>query len=268
VMTETGSNSTGRMPVLFMGHGSPMNAIEDNHWSRAFRALAAELPRPKAILSISAHWYIRGTYVTDNEQPPTIHDFGGFPQELFQVQYPAPGDPEMAQRIVKLLGRHGAALRADLGLDHGTWSVLRHLRPDADCPVLQLSIDQNLSLTAHLEIGHALAALREVGVLVMGSGNITHNLRDAFQRGWGPNAETPDWAQAFDRDIASAIEQHDTRFLTTSVESDYGRLSHPTLDHYLPLLYSIGAADIQDRVRFPITGFDLGSLSMRAALLG
>jgi 4,5-DOPA dioxygenase extradiol len=255
-----------RMPALFVGHGNPMNAIEQNEWSRAFEALAGQLPDPRAILCISAHWYGRGTKVTGDRLPRTIHDFGGFPPELFAVEYPAPGDPSLAEHIVKVLEPYDAQVSLDWGLDHGTWTVLRYLRPAAERPVLQLSIDQSLTPQGVLEVGKALGALRNEGVLVLGSGNITHNLRDAMTR-WGQDApQTPDWAVRFDRETAVAIEQHDAAFLAELTAKPEFRLAHPTPDHYLPLLYTMGAVDAGDRVSFPITGFDLGSLSMRAAL--
>jgi 4,5-DOPA dioxygenase extradiol len=253
------------MPVLFVGHGSPMNAISDNAWSRAWRTLGEMLPQPKAILSISAHWFVAGTFLTSDERPRTIHDFGGFPRELYQVQYPAPGDAELARRVTKLLPE--ASLRTDWGLDHGTWSVLHHMRPKADLPVVQLSIDVRRPPADHLALARALGPLRDEGVLIMGSGNITHNLRQFFtdmQRG---EMGTPDWARRFDDDVARAVEQHDGDFLARAVETDIGRKSHPTIDHYLPLVYAAGAADESDTVCFPITGFE-GSLSMRSALFG
>ncbi len=258
----------GRMPVLFVGHGSPMNAIEDNVWSRAFRSIASQLPRPKAILSVSAHWYVSGTWVTGNSRPETVHDFGGFPEPLYRIQYPAPGGPDLADRVIGVVGGETAKLSFDWGLDHGSWSVLLHLFPDADIPVVQLAIDYDLPPAGHFAIGRKLAPLRDEGILIMGSGNITHNLRHAmtsYQRG---EAATPDWALGFDSDTASALEKHDTGFLVHALENDIGRMNHPTSDHYLPLLYAAGAADAGDAVRFPITGFDLSSLSMRAVILG
>ena len=263
-----GPPAAGRTPVLFLGHGSPMNAIEDNTWSRGFRELAGLLPRPRAVLAVSAHWYVPGTFLTGNERPETIHDFGGFPPALFAMQYPAPGDPELAQRVLRLVGEDRAALRTDWGLDHGTWSVLVHLFPKADVPVVQLSIDYSLPAPAHVAIGRALAALREEGVLLLGSGNIVHNLRHAFTSRQRGETATPEWAAHFDRDVAQALEQHDAGFLARAAESDTGRLAHPTPDHYLPLLYAAGASDGHDAVRFPVTGFDMTSLSMRAVLFG
>jgi 4,5-DOPA dioxygenase extradiol len=267
-MSVTSRPSASRMPVLFVGHGTPMNAIQDNVWSRGFRALAELLPRPRAILCVSAHWFVPGTFLTGNERPETIHDFGGFPQALYEMQYPAQGDVALAERVVRLLGADRASLRTDWGLDHGTWSVLHYLRPEADCPVVQLSLDEGLPPEEHLVIGKALAPLRDEGILVLGSGNITHNLRHAMGSPRRGETTTPAWARDFDAEVARAAEAHDGAFLARAVESDAGRMSHPTIDHYLPLLYAVGAADPRDGVRFPITGFDLTSLSMRAVLFG
>lgn len=264
---EPGGESD-RMPVLFVGHGSPMNAIEDNPWSRGFRRLASLLPQPKAILSISAHWFVPGVYLTGNDQPDTIHDFGGFPDALYSMRYPAPGDIPLARRVADLAERWRASLRTDWGLDHGTWTVLHHLRPRADVPVVQLSIDEGMPPAGHLAIGRALAPLRQEGVLIMGSGNLTHNLQYAFSSMARGDTSTPVWASSFDAEAERAISQHDADFLARLVESETGRMAHPTLDHYLPLLYAVGASDAGDEVRYPITGFDLGSLSMRAALFG
>ena len=257
---------TRRMPVVFIGHGNPMNAIEDNRWSRAFQTLALQLPRPKAYLCISAHWYGRGTALTGNEIPPTIHDFGGFPRELFQVQYPAPGAPELAEKIGKMLNRYEAKITGNWGLDHGSWTLLRYLRPDADVPTLQLSIDQALSAKQYLEIGAAISELRNQEVLILGSGNITHNLYDAGRHFGELESSTPDWAADFDGSIASALDQHDNGYLADITSATEFRQSHPTPDHYIPLLYAAGAADSSDSVSYPITGFDLGSLSMRAVV--
>ncbi len=263
-----GDSGRGRMPVLFVGHGSPMNAVEDNVWSRGFQTLGILLPRPKAILAISAHWFVRGTFVTGNDRPETIHDFGGFPDQLFQMQYPAPGSADLAGRIVHLLGSGRASVRQDWGLDHGTWSVLHHLRPAADVPVVQLSIDAGLPLAGHLDLGRALAPLRDQGILIMGSGNVTHNLRHAMSSYAGGDVSTPAWAKSFDADVESASIQRDGAFLIRAVQGDAGRMCHPTLDHFLPLLYALGAADPRDKVVFPISGFDLGSLSMRSVIFG
>ncbi len=258
----------GRMPVLFVGHGSPMNAIEENRWSRGFRDLAALLPRPKAVLAISAHWYVAGTFTTGNVRPGTLHDFGGFPEPLHRIRYPAPGSPELARRAVKRIGEGRASVRDDWGLDHGTWSVLLHVWPEADVPVVQLSIDGRLSPPEHLAIGRALAPLRDEGVLLLGSGNVTHNLGHAFTAWRTGDSATPAWASDFDERVARAFEAHDDGILLRALETDEGRSAHPTPDHYLPLLYVAGAARPEDAVRFPVTGFDMGSLSMRSILLG
>jgi 4,5-DOPA dioxygenase extradiol len=255
------------MPVIFVGHGSPMNAIEDNTWSRAFAALGRALPRPRAILSVSAHWFLPGTYVTGDERPKTIHDFGGFPPALYHVDYPAPGDVELAARVASGLKRRASA-RTDWGLDHGTWSVLHHMWPAADIPVVQLSIDSTLGAEGHLDLGRSLAPLRDDGVLVMGSGNITHNLRHAFASHRAGDDSTPDWARRFDAEAARALEQHDGEALARALGTDDGRRAHPSPDHYLPLLYAAGAADADDAVQFPVAGYDMGSLSMRAVRLG
>jgi len=257
-----------RQPVLFVGHGSPLNAIEDNAWSRGMVAIGRTLRAPRAILSVSAHWFVPGTFVTLQEEPPTIHDFGGFPDELFRMQYPAPGSPELARRVAELLDLGAAGASVDWGLDHGTWSVLVHLRPAADVPVVQLGLDARAGPARHLELARRLAPLRDEGVLILGSGNLTHDLRDAFGRMRAGDTATPPWAARFDADAARALEQHDERFLARALDTPDGRASHPTPDHYLPVLYALGAASADDPVSFPITGFDMGSLSMRAVRFG
>ena len=241
-----------RMPVLFVGHGSPMNAVEDNDWSRGFRGLARSIPRPRAVLAISAHWYVAGTFATSNERPPTIHDFGGFPEELFRVQYPAPGSPDLARRVVGLVGEDRAALRDDWGLDHGTWSVLLHLLPGADVPVVQLSIDGRLPPAGHLAIGRTLRPLRDEGVLVLASGNVVHNLGHAFAAWRRGDHATPAWASTFDEEVATALRDHDEAHLAGALEGEGGRLAHPTPDHYLPLLHAVGASDPDGEVHFPV----------------
>jgi 4,5-DOPA dioxygenase extradiol len=266
-MSDFEPPDTSRMPVLFVGHGSPMNAIEENRWSQGFGALREQLPRPKAILAVSAHWVTRGTHLTSDEQPATIHDFGGFPAPLYEVQYPAPGDPALAERVSDLLAGFDAGLRGDWGLDHGTWSVLLHAFPEADVPVVQLSLDGSLPTADHLDIGSALAPLRDEGVLIMGSGNIVHNLRDAFGQMRRGHYATPIWATAFDGGVADALSRRDHAFLAHALDGEEGRQAHPTSDHYLPLLYVAGAGGSSGEVTFPITGFDMGSLSMRAVLI-
>ncbi len=254
-----------RMPVLFVGHGSPMNAIEDNEWSRGFSALASLVPAPLAILAVSAHWESDGTFTTLDDPPATIHDFGGFPSELYAMRYPAPGDPALAARAATLTGGSTADGR---GLDHGTWSVLHRMFPLANVPVAQLSLDVRATAGEHFALGRALAPLRDEGVLMLGSGNLTHDLRDAFSRARGGDPSTPDWAERFDALVARALAGYDADFLVRALETPDGRRAHPTAEHWLPILYAAGAADTGDAVSFPITGFDLGSLSMRAVLFG
>jgi 4,5-DOPA dioxygenase extradiol len=256
-----------RLPVAFVGHGSPMNAIEDNVWSQGFRDLGSRLPRPRAVLAVSAHWYIRGTAVTANEWPPTIHDFGGFPEPLYEVQYLAKGDPGLAKRVTALLGHDVAVESEEWGLDHGTWSVLHHVWPQADVPVVQLSLDGRAPASRHLEIGRSLAPLREEGVLILGSGNIVHNLGDAFARARAGETVTPGWAEAFDAAVVRGLDARDGEALADLVESPEGRKAHPTPEHFLPLLYAAGAAG-GDAPAYPITGFDLGSISMRSVIFG
>lgn len=258
-----------RMPVLFVGHGSPMNAIEDNHWSRAFRGLSAQVPAPRAVLAVSAHWVTRGTRVTAQREPRTIHDFGGFSQALFDVQYPAPGSPALADHVLELMDT--AAVKSDLawGLDHGSWSVLRWMYPNANIPVLQLSLDAQLTPAEHLEVARSLAPLRDEGVLILGSGNVVHNLSNAMQFGPGSVASAPAWAQGFDDAATDALRNRQTgRLLTMPGDSEAGRMAHPTTEHWLPLLYAYGASDDGDRLSFPITGFDWGSISMRSVFFG
>lgn len=259
----------GRMPVLFVGHGSPMNVIEDNRWSQGFAALRELVPKPTAIVAVSAHWFVDGTYLTDTTRPKTIHDFSGFPPALYEIDYPAPGNVDLARRVRGMLGEERAALSTEWGLDHGTWSVLRWMFPEADIPVTQLSINRRLDVNRHHEIGRSLAELRDEGVLILGSGNVVHNLRDAFRRMQVRSVETPDWAGRFDETVARVVTQHDTKsLLSLWPESDDGRLSHPTPDHWLPLIYAQAATDDRDHVRFPTEGFDWGSISMRNIVFG
>jgi 4,5-DOPA dioxygenase extradiol len=258
-----------RMPVLFVGHGSPMNVIEDNAWSRGFAALRAYCPEPRAILAVSAHWYVDGSFVTGDEAPQTIHDFSGFPQPLYEIQYAAPGDPALAARVCELLGPDRVRVSLDWGLDHGAWSVLRWMYPDAQVPVVQLSLDRRLSAPAHLEIGRELATLRDEGVLILASGNVTHNLRAAFAQMRSGSSETPEWARQFDAATAEAVAAHDAdALLALWPDGDTAARAHPTPDHWLPLLYAHGASAPEDSVQFPMQGFDLGSLSMRSIVYG
>jgi 4,5-DOPA dioxygenase extradiol len=254
------------MPALFIGHGSPMNALEDNSYTRAWRALGTSLPRPTAIVSVSAHWYTRGTGVTAMATPRLIYDFSGFPQPLYEQQYPAPGDPALAARVQSLLVPTSVTLDQSWGLDHGTWSVLVHLYPNADIPVVQLSIDSTQPAQFHYELGQKLAALRAEGVLILGSGNVVHNLRTAK---WGDAAAPYPWAIEFnDRLRASLASGDHSLALDPAMVGQSAALSIPTPEHYLPLLYVLGAATPGERTSFPVEGLDLGSISMLAVQVG
>lgn len=251
-------------PAVFFGHGNPMNAIADNPYAAKWRAIGRGLHRPKAVLAISAHWYVEQTAVTAMSAPRTIHDFGGFPRELYEVKYPAPGDPELARRVRELLAPDiSVAMDHHWGLDHGTWSVLAHVFPGADVPVVQLSIDETQPPRYHYEIGKQLAPLRDEGVLILGSGNIVHNLH-AFA--WGRHPAQPfDWARRFEHRVHELLLAGDDDLLVDyeSLGRD-AMLSVPTPDHYLPLLYVIGARRKSDAVTFPVEGIDGGSVSMLA----
>ena len=255
------------MPAIFFGHGNPMNALAKNDWTEAWAASGRTIPTPHAILCISAHWYLPATLVTAMATPRTIHDFGGFPRELFQVQYPAPGDPELAQQIRDSLKPIDVGLDHSWGLDHGTWSVLCHVFPNADVPIVQLSIDETKPAAFHFELGSRLAPLRDEGVLICGSGNLVHNLHTYA---WGRHMPEPyDWAVRFET-TARELMQNRTFEPLINYET-LGRdalLSIPTPDHYLPLLYVLGAARENDAISFPVEGVDGGSISMLAVSVG
>jgi len=257
-----------KMPVLFIGHGSPMNAIENNAYTRTLVSLRDRLPRPRAILCISAHWMSQGgTWVTGMERPKTIHDFGGFPQALFDVIYPAPGSPALAQWVCDLVKE--PLIQVDLetwGLDHGTWSILCHLYPRADIPVLQLSLDLMKPGSWHFALGEKLRPLREQGILIMGSGNLVHNLRKIR---WEANAEPLAWAVECDEWMKAKILARDFAALVKDpTKSDAGKLSIPTAEHYLPMLYVAGASTPDDQCRFEFEGLQNGSISMRSVSFG
>lgn len=243
-----------------------MNAIEQTPWSEGWRKLATSIVRPHAVLAISAHWFIPGSLLTSSPKPETIHDFGGFPQELFDCQYSAPGEPELALRAAALLGGGESNLTDKWGLDHGTWSILLQMYPEADIPVIQLSVDYRQPPTFHLRLGELLRPLREEGVLILGSGNITHNLRDAFARMQSGERSTPPWAETFDKEVVAAVERRNGAALIALPDTKLGKQAQPTIDHYLPLLYAFGASDESDGISFPIVGFDVGSLSMRSII--
>jgi 4,5-DOPA dioxygenase extradiol len=255
------------LSAYFIGHGNPMNALQTNRYTEGWRRIGRETPRPSAILAISAHWYVPGTGVTVGPSPRTIHDFGGFPRELYQVEYAAPGDPRLARRVQQLLAPLPVALDDSWGLDHGAWSVLRHAYPQADVPVVQVSIDETRPPSFHFEVGRRLAPLRDEGVLIVGSGNLVHNLH-AYA--WGRHAPDPyDWAVRFEDEAKQMMSAGEYGPLL-----EYERLgrdavlSVPTPEHYLPLLYVLGTRQGNEATTFPIEGVDGGSISMLAVRVG
>jgi 4,5-DOPA dioxygenase extradiol len=259
--------TNARMPAIFFGHGNPMNAVESNGWTEAWSAIGRSVPRPKAILAVSAHWYLPATLVTAMEMPRTIHDFGGFPRKLYEVTYPAPGSRVLAERVQALLDPMEVGLDDRWGLDHGTWSVLRHVFPDADVPIVQLSIDETQPPGFHYQLGQRLAPLRDEEVLILGSGNLIHNLH-AYA--WGRHAPEPfDWAVRFERLArelllsGNVLPLIDYDLLGSDVV-----LSVPTPDHYLPLLYVLGARAAGEAITFPVEGMDGGSISMLTVQVG
>jgi 4,5-DOPA dioxygenase extradiol len=257
-----------RLPAVFLGHGNPMNALQENAWTRAWAALGAGLaPRPRAVLAISAHWYIPGTAVTAMASPRTIHDFGGFPRELFAMRYPAPGDPALAARVAGLLEPLGVEADQSWGLDHGTWSVLCHVFPQADVPVVQLSIDETRPPAFHYGLGTRLRPLRDEGVLILGSGDVVHNL-EAYAWGGRP-AQPYDWALRFESTVRERLAGSERATLVDyPALGEDALLSVPTPEHYLPLLYVLGASAPEEAVTFPAEGIDGGSVSMLAVRFG
>lgn len=250
-----------RMPVLFVGHGSPMNAIEENSYTRTLRELSQTIPTPKGICVVSAHWVTSGSHVLTVDWPRTIHDFYGFPKPLYEVQYPAPGALIEAKRLAF---EHHLVADHEWGFDHGTWSVLRHLYPGADVPVFQLSLDHGRTFAEHVALGKELLHLRDRGVLILGSGNLVHNLR---QINWQmPDGAYP-WAEEFDGKVKHAITERDVASL--AAPDHWGETllanAHPTLEHYAPLLYCLGCTDERDTVSYPYEGIEFGTISMRLA---
>lgn len=256
--------TSDKMPVLFIGHGSPMNALEDNEFSRAWKSVARQLPVPKAILCVSAHWETKGTKVTAMQMPKTIHDFGGFPQELFDKQYPAPGSPEMAAETKSLIKKTNVELDLEWGLDHGTWSVLAPMFPDAKIPVYQFSLDYTQGPQYHYELAKELAALRRKGVLIIGSGNIVHNLG---MMQW--SEKSYDWAIEFDAMAAKFIEEGNHKSLINYKElGRAAQLAIPSNEHYLPMLYTLALQEKNEDAAFFAAKTLMGSISMRSFKIG
>lgn len=258
-----------RMPALFLGHGSPMNVLEDNEFTRAWQTLGETLPRPKAIVAVSAHWFTRGTAVTAMEHPRTIHDFGNFPQALFDQRYPAPGSPELAKKLQELLKPIDViADTSEWGFDHGTWGVLIKVYPEADIPVVQLSIDGTKPAEYHYQIGRKLAALRDEGIMIVASGNVVHNLR-LMQRG-GDGAHYP-WATSFNEYVKENLRwkgEDSQHPLVNFSQHEGAALSNPSIEHYLPLLYVLGSWDGVEPISIPTDGIVLSSLSMLSVQVG
>ena len=265
----TSGENTPRMPVLFVGHGSPMNAIEENEFVQGWRNIGKSLPYPKAILCISAHWETRGTFVTAMPKPKTIHDFGGFPKALYEVEYPAPGSPELANETKRTITKTSVGLDEKWGLDHGAWSVIRRMYPDADVPVIQMSLDYGASPQYHFELAKELSALRKKGVLIIGSGNMVHNLRMVA---WDKINEPEygyDWAIQANDKFKTLIQSGDFKSLTNY--NSLGRevqLAVPTPDHYLPLLYSLALKDKDEPISFFNDKPVMGSLTMTSVKIG
>jgi 4,5-DOPA dioxygenase extradiol len=253
-----------KMPALFLGHGSPMNVIEDNQFTKKWELLGKSISKPKAIVSISAHWETHGTRVTAMESPQTIHDFGNFPQALFDVQYPAQGNLELAKRIQSLITNAEVVLDFDWGLDHGTWGLLTRIYPEADIPVIQLSLSKTLTPAEHYEIAKKLKPLRDEGILILGSGNIVHNLHH-----YNPtNDEPKPWAEEFDDKIKQYLLKGDhLGIINFESLGEIARLSNPTPEHFLPLIYIIALQEKDERVTFPVEGLVGSSASMRGVMI-
>lgn len=257
------------MPVLFVGHGSPMNGIEDNSFSNYWKKLAGEIPQPKAVICVSAHWLTHGTFVTAMEAPPTIHDFGGFPQALYDVQYPAPGSPEIAKETSTTITETQVGLDHEWGLDHGTWTILRHMYPDANIPVLQLSIDYDKPASYHYELAKQLTSLRKKGVLIIGSGNMVHNLRMVDFSKLNQDNYGYDWAIEMNEIFKKKITDGDHRSLIDyTTLSKSAKLAIPTPDHYYPLIYTLGLKSEKDETSFFNDMAVGGSLTMTSVRFG
>ena len=257
-----------RMPALFLGHGSPMNALEENRYTQAWRELGKTLPRPRAIVAISAHWYTRGTAVTAMNNPRTIHDFGGFPQALHDTHYPAPGSPELALEIAELLAPVAVHLDREWGFDHGSWGVLIKMYPDADIPVVQLSVDSTKPAVWHYELGRKLAALRDRGVMIVASGNVVHNLRMVR---WQGGEEAWPWANSFNEFVREKLNfqgEAEAHPLVNFMQHEHAKLANPTPEHYLPLLYVLGSRQPDEAVAVPVDGIEMSAISMLSVQVG
>lgn len=253
-------DAENKTPLLFIGHGSPMNGIEDNEFSTGWEKLAKDIPLPKAVLVVSAHWYTKGTFITAMENPKTIHDFGGFPQALFEVEYPAPGNPALAKEAASLIHKTHVGLDHEWGLDHGTWSVVRRMYPEANIPVLQLSIDYSKDPQYHYELAQELASLRKKGVLIIGSGNMVHNLRIMD---WGLKDSGYDWADEMNETFKARIADGNHKALIEYEKlGQAAKLSIPTPEHYLPLIYILGLQEKGELASFFNDKTLMGSISM------
>lgn len=262
-------STTEKMPVLFLGHGSPMNAIEENQFVNGFRSLAKNLPKPNAILCVSAHWFTKGSKVTAMEMPKTIHDFGGFPKELFEVQYPAQGSPELATITQELLLPTAIELDHHWGLDHGAWSVIKHLYPEANIPVIQLSIDYSKPAEYHFQLAQQLSRLREKGILIIGSGNIIHNLRLVDFYNFEKDDYGYDWAVEARATINSLLLDGNFQpLLEYEKQSRAFQLAIPTPEHFLPLIYTLGLKDKSEEIQLFNDKLVAGSLSMTSVRIG
>lgn len=260
---------TDLMPILFLGHGSPMNAIEENEFVEGFRNVAKTIPKPNAILCISAHWETRGTYLTAMQNPPTIHDFGGFPKELFQIQYPAPGSPELAKEAQQLITSTHVELDDKWGLDHGAWTVIMHMYPNADVPIVQMSLDYYKTPQAHYELAKELTTLRKKGVLIIGSGNLVHNLRMLAWDKFNVDNYAYDWTmEANDKMKEYILTENVNNLINYEINGSAFKLAIPTPEHYLPLLYTLGLKQKNEEIAFFNDKAVAGSLTMTSVKIG
>jgi 4,5-DOPA dioxygenase extradiol len=261
-------DNTEQMPVLFVGHGNPMNAIEENEFVSGWRNIDKSIPTPNAILCISAHWVTRGTHVTAMEKPVTIHDFGGFPQELFEVQYPAPGCPELAKETKELVNKTVVELDEKWGLDHGCWSVLKHIYPNANIPVVQLSLDYYQDAQYHYDLAKELSSLRKKGVLIVGSGNLVHNLRMIAWDKFNEPEYAYDWAsEALEKMKEQILANDHQSLINYKMQGEAFKLAIPTSEHYLPMIYTLALKEENEKVSFFNDKTVAGSLAMTSLLI-